>query len=129
MKIRITSNAKEVHASVRAAMELMAGTIRVTLAIEDRSLTIIYYQARAGRDVLEAFGDIDDNEIEQLYGEALEHVVVRVGDTRAERRKIAEALGELLRKYLLAGVDDEDLIDTGRLRADIESASVVIEGA
>lgn len=127
--IEFSHNGHEIREKVEAAMEVVGHNFSVGLELSERSITILYFQAKNhGRDATEAFGDIEEGEIEQCFEEPLNRVLVQPGQTRAAREEAAEKIGELLRKYLVAGIDDEDLIDTGELRSDAESAPIRMTG-
>lgn len=113
--------------AVREFVKMFAQDIEVSLDLSERSGTILYWQAvNHGRDATEAFGDIEDGEVEQCFSDGVEDIA-NGGFYLNARRDAADKMGALLRKYLIAGIDDEDLIATGELRRDAETADVVVE--
>ncbi len=127
--ITFVGDTEEGMRAVRELVKFVTGPISVALDLEDRSLTILYWQAvNHGRDALEAFGDVEDGEVEQIFTEAVDGIVDG-GVYNVSRRQAAEGMGGLLRKYLVAGIDDEDLRDTDRMRNDALTCQLLVEEA
>lgn len=125
--ITFVGGTEEGMEAVEEILRFFAGDIDVTLALSDRTLTILYWQAvNHRRDATEAFGDIEDGEVEQLFELAITDLT-EGGFYQTSRTMAAEGMGELLRKYLIAGIDDEDLIDTYQMRRDVQGAPILVE--
>lgn len=93
---------------------------QVRLDLSERSTTILTVHASRGRDAL-SLTQTESDELAQLVSDAME---APAEDASA----MWDAAGSWYRELIAEKVRDLDLVDSGELLEDVESAAVILEG-